>query len=413
MSNFTGVTFAKQKVTPSYDAIIRRALLSDGTLTGCGMSYSGSTLTMAAGQLMVCGRQIIHPASQNWAVTGQTSGFARLVLTIDLTRTSTKDTFDQVQDSIQYATDADGFVELEQTDINTTGTKYQVAVCVVSLGPGGITGIVSQLERSEGGAGVNFKVVGDTTAPGSPTENMIWVNTPVPITSWAFTSTAPETPAEGMVWFSTGQSSGVAFNALRKNTITVCPLAAKQYVEGQWVAQEAKSFQGGEWVEWVTYYYNSGDECTGVTGGWEAKAFRPYATAVNTRRAGAPTVTKGDTSITMVGKAMVWDSTISANARHAGALFTTEAVELSGADTLHLNVDSFDFGGASQDWVGCFFGATAEAKDYYTPAAQVKVEEAGTVALDVSALTGPHYLYVALCYPGATAPTIIFSEISS
>ena len=46
MSNFTGVTFAKQKVSPSDDAVIRRAVLTDGILFGCELSYSGSTLTM-------------------------------------------------------------------------------------------------------------------------------------------------------------------------------------------------------------------------------------------------------------------------------------------------------------------------------------------------------------------------------
>lgn len=143
--NFTGVTFAEQKITPSDDAIIRRAILPDGILTGCAISYSGSTLTMAAGQLMVCGRQIRHPSAQNWAVVDANSGYARLVLTIDLTRTATKDTFDQIVESIEYATAVDGFPELEQADINTTGTRYQVAVCVVSLGTGGITGIVSYL----------------------------------------------------------------------------------------------------------------------------------------------------------------------------------------------------------------------------------------------------------------------------
>lgn len=150
-ANFTGVTFPNQKVTPANDAVIRRAIFDDGILTGCDLSYSGSTLTMTAGQLMICGRQIIHPSSQNWAVTEATSGYARLVLTIDVTRTSTKDTFDQVVDEIQYATDANGFTDLTTADINATGTRYQVAVCVVSLGPGGITGIVSKLDMTEGG----------------------------------------------------------------------------------------------------------------------------------------------------------------------------------------------------------------------------------------------------------------------
>lgn len=62
-ANFTGVTFPNQKVTPANDAVIRRAIFDDGILTGCDLSYSGSTLTMTAGQLMICGRQIIHPSS--------------------------------------------------------------------------------------------------------------------------------------------------------------------------------------------------------------------------------------------------------------------------------------------------------------------------------------------------------------
>ena len=163
-ANFTGVTFPNQKVTPANDAVIRRAIFDDGILTGCDLSYSGSTLTMTAGQLMICGRQIIHPSSQNWAVTEATSGYARLVLTIDVTRTSTKATFDQVVDEIQYATDANGFADLTTADINATGTRYQVAVCVVSLGPGGITGIASKLDMTEGGGAGGVLTV--TVSPG-------------------------------------------------------------------------------------------------------------------------------------------------------------------------------------------------------------------------------------------------------
>ena len=166
-TDFTGVTFAKQKVTPADDAIVRRAILPDGILTGCALSYSGSTLTMAAGQLMVCGRQIKHPSAQNWAVSDATSGYARLLLTIDLTRTASKETFDQVVDTIEYATSADGFSELEQADINSAGTKYQIAVCVVSLGTGGITGIVEEIEKSEASAGKLFAVIGVTYPAGS------------------------------------------------------------------------------------------------------------------------------------------------------------------------------------------------------------------------------------------------------
>lgn len=142
---FTGITFPWQAVTPSDDAIIRRALLADGILSGCKLSYSGSTLTMAAGLMIACGRQFKHTAVQNWAVVDATSGYARLLLTIDTTKASTKAAFDQIAGSIEYASSLDGFPELQQADINNAGTVYQVAVCVVSLGTGGITGIVSQL----------------------------------------------------------------------------------------------------------------------------------------------------------------------------------------------------------------------------------------------------------------------------
>lgn len=148
MSNFAGVTFAEQIVTPSDDGVVYNAILSDGVLTGCGFSYSGATLTMAAGLLILRGRNIRHTAASSWPVVDAVSGYARLVLTIDLTQASTVDDFNQISTEVQYATALDGFSSLQQTDINAAGTKYQAVLCVVSLGTGGITGIVSALPVS-------------------------------------------------------------------------------------------------------------------------------------------------------------------------------------------------------------------------------------------------------------------------
>ena len=268
--NFTGITFAEQKVTPSDDAIIRRAILPDGILTGCAISYSGTTLTMASGQLMVCGRQIRHPSAQNWAVVDATSGYARLVLTIDLTRTATKNSFDQIVESIEYATAVDGFPELEQSDINGAGVRYQVAACVVSLGTGGITGIVSQLEKSrvDGSGGLNFKLVGGTTQPTDPSENMIWVNTDETIAAYAFSPAAPADPENGTVWIQTGTTSRVAFNAMKKNSIMLYPLKCKQYTDNAWNDRVAQSYIGKEWVDWYAgQLYEYGNEFEDATGG--------------------------------------------------------------------------------------------------------------------------------------------------
>ena len=298
-SNFTGITFPKQRVAPSDDAIIRRAILPDGILTGCDISYSGSTLTMAAGQLMICGRQVRHPSSQNWAVVDATSGYARLLLTIDTTRTSTKDVFDQVLDTIEYASSEDGFPDLETADINVSGTRYQVAACVVSLGAGGITGIKSQLEKSAvDGAGVNFKVVGGVTQPTDPSENTIWVNTSVDISGWVFSASEPAEPVEGLAWLETGAYSNVEFNALKKGDIRVYPLAAKQYVSGAWVEKSALSYQNGTWVAWLRreILYEPGNENIPVTGGWTYTS-KGYSSDASTP--GTPTITRGISSLTV------------------------------------------------------------------------------------------------------------------
>ena len=234
MADFSGVTFAKQNVTPADDGLVRRALLSDGILTGCNFSYSGYTLSMSAGALIVCGRQIRHPSAQNWAVVGAKSGYARLVLDIDLTKSSTKELFEQVSTTLEYATDEAGFTELIQEDLNVSGSHYQIALCVVSLGEAGITGIVSQLD-SAAGTGGNFSVVGGLTQPTSPKENMIWVKADVKkAPKYVFAVAAPESPSEGLIWF-------LATNA---GIIT----QTNVYTSGAWKSVEASMYIGGKWV---------------------------------------------------------------------------------------------------------------------------------------------------------------------
>lgn len=296
MSNFTGVTFAKQKVLPSDDAIIRRAILSDGILYGCELSYSGSTLTMGPGQMLICGRQARHPSVQNWAVVGATSGYARLVLTVDLSRTASKDYFDQIKDTVEYASAVDGFPELEQADVNVSGTRYQVVACVVSLGTGGITGFVSKLGPCEvaGGGGLNFRLVGGLTQPADPAENVIWVETDTAITSYAFSATEPAEPAQGMVWVAMGTSSTAAFNALKKNILMVYPISTKQYVGSVWEDRNSKIFQGGSWVEWIVYLYKNGTKNTSLVG--ELKTAAVSEDGSNT---GLPIVTENTDNITI------------------------------------------------------------------------------------------------------------------
>lgn len=146
--SFSGVTFANQKATPSDDALLMQTVLRDGILYGCGLEYAGFTLSMGPGQLIACGRNIRHPASESWAITGAASGFARITLNIDLSKAATTEVFDQIDISIDYSSTADGFAALEQSEINVSGSKYQVEICVVSLSAGGITRIVRSMQAA-------------------------------------------------------------------------------------------------------------------------------------------------------------------------------------------------------------------------------------------------------------------------
>lgn len=120
-----------------------------------------------------------------------------------------------------------------------------------------------------GGGGLNFKIVGGTAAPNSPKENMIWINTNENITGYIFSATEPEEYAEGMVWISIGTSSPAGFNALKKNSIMVYPMSAKQYISGAWVDVTAKSYLNGKWVDWWNgELYEAGNLFVDVTGGW-------------------------------------------------------------------------------------------------------------------------------------------------
>lgn len=119
-----------------------------------------------------------------------------------------------------------------------------------------------------GGGGsnpLNLHVVGGTTQPSTPKENTIWVNTSTAITGWVISPVQPS-GTEGMVWIQTGETSNASFNALKKNSLMICPVAVKQYASsswgGSWQDRTGKIYTGGKWADWVKYQYISLDANT-------------------------------------------------------------------------------------------------------------------------------------------------------
>lgn len=145
--SLTGITFANQKITPSDDGRLYGAMLADGILTGCGITFAAATLSVAAGSLLI-GTRELRTSGETLSVTGATSGYARVIVDIDLTRAATKASFEQAQFQVEYAASPDAFPALVQQDINAAGTHFQSVFCVVSLGEAGITGVVFSLGDS-------------------------------------------------------------------------------------------------------------------------------------------------------------------------------------------------------------------------------------------------------------------------
>lgn len=177
--SLTGITFANQKITPSDDGRLYGAMLADGILTGCGITFAAATLSVAAGSLLI-GTRELRTSGETLSVTGATSGYARVIIDIDLTRAATKTSFEQAQFQIQYAASLDAFASLEQQDINTAGTHYQAAFCVLSLGTAGITGVVSSLASARVGIAqltneARFGTELAISTPGS-TPDLAWGN---------------------------------------------------------------------------------------------------------------------------------------------------------------------------------------------------------------------------------------------
>jgi hypothetical protein len=253
--------------------------------------------------------------------------------------------------------------------------------------------MIFNMVGGSGSAALDFKVVGGTSAPSSPTENTVWVNTDTEITSWIFSAAEPETTAEGLVWIQTGSSSPVSFNALKKNGITVYPISAKQFVNGNWVSVDASTYQNGAWNSWIVYLFKKNDQCIDLTGGWVKGSdvgLAPYY-----GNGGSQSI--GDTM------SLHW-AQIDGTAYHGAAYYVTKnKIDLTDATSLKITcsvagyvnhcrggVSSYSqkpWGDQSPDWAHC---------------AAWKNLTNGTVSIDVSSLTGGHYVMVG----GSTYDTV-------
>lgn len=257
---------------------------------------------------------------------------------------------------------------------------------------------------------LNYSVVGGTTEPEEPTQNMIWIQTETPIGRVFFGNSEPnETFMEGDVWIYTGTISSVAFNSLKIGNSymnMVYPLSAKQYVSGAWADKTAKSYQNSEWVDWWNgTLLEPNNQYTQYTGGWVADT-RLVTWADSSKSKVAPTVTTNSDSITIT----------EASSNKHGCYRTSNMVDLSGFESLKLDIPSASTtnGHIRVSVINKLDVATngnaatfALIVDGSSP-----TTFSGTKTLDISALDGKYYIAITLTtYQLSSTSTIKLAKI--
>ena len=245
--------------------------------------------------------------------------------------------------------------------------------------------MIGRTNAGGGGGGLNYNIVGGATAPNNPKENTIWIKTDAKITSHIFSANEPETWAEGMVWIQIGEDSNVSFNALKKNSIVIVPVAVSQYTDGSWVRLDSSIYQDGTWVKFahaVLYLYNHGDSCDDVHGGWD-RSSRMYTTNKK-----SPTLNFGTSEMT---------ATISGTTKNyeSGCIETANGVDITKYNKITFVVTGYSL---SNTYGSAYIraGVSDDLSGTMTFNAYVRITGKGTYELDISGLSGVHDIVVFL-----------------
>ena len=231
---------------------------------------------------------------------------------------------------------------------------------------------------------MNFVVVGGAEQPSNPKENTIWVKTETAIPEYVLSPFSQTKVLEGRVWIQTASAGDVVFDAIKENILTVIIVKAYQCVKGVYKPVTASIYQSEKWTQFSSetrYLYNAGDECTDITGGWQAYAYR---SANSQSTAQAPTVNKYAASMKI-------SMDMGSSTYYGGALFTENSIDMSGYTKLVIDV--YAITGQLK------FRVAAAKENGYTIAAGKVVSATGETSIDISSLSSG---YIALAIEGAS-----------
>lgn len=220
---------------------------------------------------------------------------------------------------------------------------------------------------------LSYIVVGATSAPANPSVNIIWVNTDVEVTGYAFSEIAPDA-VSGFVWIRTDDYRDVKFNALAENALYVYPGETKQYIDGVWVRKDAWlcGSTGREQFSFDHYYIYDDGDVTKATGGW---------TQTNDNYA------RGSSS---VGTTLYLQATQPSASASTGKVYltTNNSIDVTNYSTLHIlwGDCSYSRGSGSYDTrSSAFYGIQNNTSDLISNVSNSA--PSGTTIIDISSLS--------------------------
>lgn len=169
--------------------------------------------------------------------------------------------------------------------------------------------------------------------------------------------------------------SDAGFNAIINNGIELYPLSAQQYISGAWVNKVAKTWQDGQWVEWLVLIVSSGVD---NTGGWSWYNAGSGASSIKNSD-GSYTLTRGNES------------------QHGFLFRTKNTFDLTDIKTLEFEIIYQQYG-VDPNSVGIVPSSTSEA---YRVSAGKAITTTGIHQIDVSTFTGQYAIAANMDYRNA------------
>lgn len=150
----------------------------------------------------------------------------------------------------------------------------------------------------------------------------------------------------------------------------------------------------------AVYLYNAGDNCTSLTGGWQAQS---KALNSSNTGAGTPAVSNGSSSVTV---------TASSSSTYRGGIFrTTSKIDLSNYDKIRFTGTATSSGEADRCRLCIWSAIGTYQEDNLVGYVNLYGASSSTKSLDISSLSGSYYVGFGLFYSSSTVPSFTMTKL--